>query len=200
MVIPDLHQTLSGHPAPGDASGFYNTPSQMAKLARDVGGAVLMGHSQSSSFPTRAALQPESGCYPWTSAKACKVKGIIQIETGCFGNLTADQINTLKRIPILIVAGDFYTVPQPPAVCVTMMDQINGAGGDMRFAHLPALTKNSLYPGSPGPMPGIEHMMMIGTKNIDVAKMLIGWIDHHVKRKSNRHDDDDDDNRGHRRH
>jgi hypothetical protein len=57
-----------------------------------------------------------------------------------------------------------------------MMDQINGAGGDMSFAHLPALTPGSLYPGSPGPMPGIEHMMMIGTKNIEVADLLIGWL------------------------
>jgi hypothetical protein len=148
-----------------------------------VGGMILMGHSQSSSFPSRAALQPESGCFPWTSAKACKVEGIIQIETGCFANLTPDHIDTLKHIPILIVAGDFYATPQPPASCVTMMDQINSAGGDMSFAHLPALIPNSLYPGSPGPMPGIEHMMMVGTKNIEVADLLIGWIEHHVKVK-----------------
>jgi len=195
MVIPDMYQTLSGEPAPGDAAGFYNTPSQMSKLAKDLDGAILMGHSQSSAFPTRAALQPAAGCYPWKGEAACKVKGIIQLETGCFANLTSAQINTLKHIPILIVAGDFYTVPQPPAACVTMMDQINGAGGDMKFAHLPALTRNSLYPGSPGPMPGVEHMMMIGTKNIEVADLLIGWIDHHVKRPGNGHGKDDRDDK-----
>ena len=187
MVIPDMYQTLSGHPSPADPSGFYNTPSQMAKLADELDGAVLMGHSQSSSFPTRAALQSESGCYPWTSAEACKVKGIIQLETGCFGNLTADQINTLKHIPILVMVGDFYTSPQPPASCVTMMDQINGAGGDMKFASLPDLQRGDLYPGSGGPLPGVEHMMMIGTKNIEVANLLIGWMDHHVKVPRNPH-------------
>ena len=133
MVIPDMNATLSGAPAPGSPSGFYNSPSQMAKLASKVGGMILMGHSQSSAFPTRAALQPGSGCFPWTSASACKVKGIIQLETGCFGNLTADEINTLKHIPILVVDGDHFAVPRPPAACVTMMDQINGAGGDMKF-------------------------------------------------------------------
>jgi hypothetical protein len=148
----------------------------MAKLASKVGGMVLMGHSQSSSFPTRAALQPGSGCYPWTTAEACKVKGIIQIETGCFGNLTEAEINTLKHIPILVVDGDHYAVPRPVPACVTMMGQINGAGGDMTFAHLPALEPDSLYPGSPGPMPGIEHMMMVGTQNIEVADLLIGWL------------------------
>jgi len=137
---------------------------------------TLMGHSQSSGFPTMAALQASSGCYPWTSASACKVKGIIQIETGCFGNLTAAEINTLKHIPILIVDGDYFTDQRPPAACVTMMNQINGAGGDMKYALLPALTPGSIYPGSPGPMPGIEHMMMVGTKNIEVANFVIGWM------------------------
>ena len=177
MVIPDMTTTLSGAPAPADPKGFYNSPSQMAKLASKVGGMALMGHSQSSSFPTRAALQPESGCYPWTTAKACKVKAIIQIETGCFGNLTPDEIETLKHIPILVIDGDHYAVPRPIPACVTMMDQINGEGGDMTFAHLPALTPNSLYPGSPGAMPGVEHMMMIGTKNIEVADLIIGWLE-----------------------
>jgi len=205
MVIPDLFQSLSGEPTPADASGFYNTPSQMAKLAKDLDGAILMGHSQSSAFPTRAALQPAAGCYPWKSEAACKVKGIIQLETGCFANLTQAQIKTLKHIPILIVAGDFYTVPQPPASCVTMMNQINGAGGDMKFAHLPALVPNALYRGSPGPMPGVEHMMMIGTKNIEVANLLIGWIDNHVGRPGKDRDDDHDhhdwdDHHGHHDH
>jgi hypothetical protein len=176
QVIPDMTATLSGAPAPGSPSGFYNSPSQMAKLASQTDGMILMGHSQSSSFPTRAALQPESGCFPWTSAEACKVKAIIQIETGCFGNLTDDEINTLKHIPILVVDGDHYTVPRPVPACVEMLADINGAGGDMSFAHLPALEAGSLYPGSPGPMPGIEHMMMIGTKNIEVADLLIDWL------------------------
>jgi hypothetical protein len=168
MVIPDMSATL--------AAGGGNTPNQMGKLASKVGGMVLMGHSQSSAFPTRAALASTSGCFPWTSASACNVKGIIQIETGCIANLTADQINTLKHIPILVVDGDHYATPRPTPGCVTMMDQINGAGGDMSFAHLPALEPGSLYPGSPGPMPGIEHMMMIGTQNIEVADLLIGWL------------------------
>jgi len=186
MVIPDMNGTLSGafNPpcasglcTPPTASAFFNSPSQMGKLATKVGGMILMGHSQSSGFPTMAALQASSGCYPWTSASACKVKGIIQLETGCFGNLTTAEINTLKHIPILVVDGDYFATPTPPASCVTEMNQINGAGGDMKYAHLPELTPGSIYPGSPGAMPGIEHMMMVGTKNIEIANFLIGWID-----------------------
>ena len=72
------------------------------------------------------------------------MKGIVQLETGCFANLTADHINILKNIPILIIEGDHFLQadgvtpqPKPPASCVTMMDQINGAGGDMTYIHLP---------------------------------------------------------------
>jgi pimeloyl-ACP methyl ester carboxylesterase len=121
--VPGLNPTLSGASPPGtnngpaDPGAFYNSPAQMAELAKQLGGAILVGHSESSSFPLRAALQPASGCYPWTSASACKVKGIIQLETGCFGNLTTAQITTLSHIPILIEFGDFSPVPQPAAIC-----------------------------------------------------------------------------------
>ena len=176
MVIPDLNATLSGAPTPTDPSGFYNTPAQMAELARELGGAVLMGHSESSSFPTRAALQPASGCYPWTTKEACKVKAIVQLETGCFGNLTSAEITTLSHIPILIEYGDFSAVPQPAAPCPTQISQITAAGGDIKFAWLPALTKNSLYKGSPGPITGNEHMVMLDNNNQQIAQIIIDWL------------------------
>jgi hypothetical protein len=181
QVIPDLNSTLSQATPPGCADGTctpadpnapFNTPVAMAKLANDLGGAILVGHSQSSSFPTRAAL----------SAGSHGVKGIIQIETGCFSNLTPADIDILKTIPILVVVGD-YTSATTPASCQTMMSQINGAGGDMSFARLPSLAAGSLYPGSPGPIFGNEHMMMLDNNNQQVADILIGWINHHVKPK-----------------
>ena len=162
MVIPDMNGTLSGAYHPPCASGLCTPltlppssilPLKWRKLANKVRRHDLDGSLPIEPFPTMAALQAASGCYPWTSASACKVKGIIQIETGCFGNLTPAEINTLKHIPILIVDGDYFPTPRPPATCPTMMDQINGAGGDMKYAHLPALTPGSLYPGSPAPCP-----------------------------------------------
>jgi hypothetical protein len=176
MVIPDLNATLSGAPSPADPAGFYNTPAQMAELARELGGAALMGHSESSSFPTRAALQPASGCYPYTTAAACKVKAIIQLETGCFGNLTPAEIDTLKHIPILIEEGDFYPTARPVAPCPQMIQQITAAGGDIKYAHLPDLTKNSLYKGSPGPIHGNEHMVMLDNNNQQIAQIIIDWL------------------------
>ena len=56
-----------------------------------------------------------------------------------------------------------------------MMNQITAAGGDIRFAWLPALAPGSLYPGSPGPITGNDHMVMLDNNNLQIADILIGW-------------------------
>lgn len=184
QVIPDMNGTLSyALPQPCAAAActppspdaVFNTPAQMAALANKLGGAILVAHSKSANFPSRAALQAASGCYPYTTASACKVKGIIQLETGCFGNLTQAQITTLSHIPILIMYGDFANGSPITASCQTMINQITSAGGDIKFAWLPQLTPGSLYPGSPGPIYGNEHMMMLDNNNQQVAQILIDW-------------------------
>ena len=119
-----------------------------------------MGHSELSDYPTRAALQ----------AGSTGVRGIIQLETGCFANLTPAHISVLKNIPILIVVADFMSSPQPSAACVTEMNRINAAGGDMTFISLPAIGIH-----------GNGHMMMLDNNNLQVADVLINWIHQHVK-------------------
>ncbi|HTT84474.1 MAG TPA: hypothetical protein VMF67_13415 [Rhizomicrobium sp.] len=168
QVIPDLNSTLpnvtpgcaDGTCTPADPNSYFSTPSAMAKLANDLGGAILMGHSQSSGYPTMAALQPGSR----------GVRGIIQLEVGCFANLTSADINILKRIPILIVVADHYPAPNPPTACVTEMQQINSAGGDMTFISLP---NYGLH--------GNSHMMMLDRNNLQVADVIIRWIIGHVR-------------------
>jgi hypothetical protein len=155
----------------------------MAVLAKKLKGAILVGHSQSSAFPTRAALQDPTG-----------VKGIIQLETGCFANLTTAEIDILKKIPILIIEGDHYVqadgvTPQvkPPAACVTQTAQINAAGGNMTYIHLPAI---GIF--------GNSHMFMQDNNNLKIADIIIKWIDKNVKfKKGHGHDDDDDDHHHH---
>src|SRR4029077_1873411 len=53
--VPDLNATLAGAPA---------SPAAMAELAKEIGGAVLVGHSESSGFPTQAALQQPQVAIP----------------------------------------------------------------------------------------------------------------------------------------
>jgi hypothetical protein len=168
QVIPDLNSTLPNVPAgcaagsctPTDPAAVYSTPASMAQLANDMNGAILMGHSQSSGYPTMAALQKDS----------TGVRGIIQLETGCFANLTTADLAVLKNIPILIVVADHFTTPQPTPTCITEMQQVNGAGGDMTFISLPAIGIH-----------GNSHMMMLDHNNLQVADVIIDWIDQHVK-------------------
>jgi hypothetical protein len=56
---------------------------------------------------------------------------MIQLETGCFSNLTTDEIAILAKIPMLVVVGDYFSTPQPPSICTTELQQVNAAGGDM---------------------------------------------------------------------
>jgi predicted esterase len=136
----------------------------MAQLAKDLGGAILVGHSQSSSFPTRAALLDPTG-----------VKGIIQLETGCFGNLTPAHINVLKNIPILIMEGDHYPTDRPVAPCPAEIAQLQAAGGDITYIHLRDIG-----------MHGNSHMFMQDNNNLQIADVLIQWIDEHVRGRSGR--------------
>ena len=133
----------------------------MAALARELNGAILVGHSQSSGFPTQAALKDPTG-----------IKGIVQLETGCFSNLTQDQVATLAKIPMLVMVGDHFSTSQPTPDCATEMAQINGAGGDFTFVALPSLGLH-----------GNSHMFMQDRNNLTVAEIILSWIDQHVERR-----------------
>jgi hypothetical protein len=56
------------------------------------------------------------------------------------------------------------------------IQQIKDAGGDISYAHLPDLTPGSLYPGSPGPITGNEHMVMLDDNNQQIAQIIIDWL------------------------
>jgi pimeloyl-ACP methyl ester carboxylesterase len=150
QMIPDLNATL---PMPNP------TWANMAALAVKLGGAILMGHSESSAFPAQAALADPTG-----------VKGIIQLETGCLPNLTPEQYAILAKIPILIVVGDHFGTPQPPPACTTYLARITAAGGDITFDNLPELGIH-----------GNSHMFMQDKNNLQLADLLLAWIDKHVE-------------------
>ena len=168
QVIPDLILTE----VPSLTAEFVNpltnnpTVANMAELARDLNGAILVGHSQSSGFPTQAVLKDLPG-----------IRGIIQLETGCFSNLTADEIGTMAKVPMLIIVGDHFATPQPSPSCVTEMNQINAAGGDMSFIALPSVGLH-----------GNSHMFMQDRNNLQVADVIIQWIENHVAGASERHE------------
>jgi hypothetical protein len=165
QMIPDLNSLL---PTPNP------TWTNMAALAVKLHGAVLIGHSESGFFPEQAALIDPSG-----------IKGNISIEMPCPA-LTPAQISTLAKIPTLIMFGDHLNDMPPTAgpanwqanfeTCQKFVQQVKDAGGDAEMMHLPALG-----------IKGNSHMLMQDKNNLQLADLLLAWIDKHVEAKKGAH-------------
>lgn len=161
QMIPDLNSTL---PA------VNPTWTNMAALAVKLNGAILMGHSESGFFPEQAALINPAG-----------VRGIISIEMPCATNLSAEQIKTLAKIPTLVMFGDhlgdvqgpFNSWPSSFASCNTFVKQVTAAGGDAEMMSLPKMG-----------IKGNSHMLMQDKNNLQLADLILAWIDKHVEKKA----------------
>ncbi|WP_156170821.1 hypothetical protein [Croceicoccus naphthovorans] len=160
QIIPDMFETQVPSLLNELGSPTTNNPTveNVAELASKLDGAILVGHSQSAGFPTQAVLKEKGG-----------IKGLIQLETGCFSNLTPQQVELLAKIPILFMVGD-YLGQNPSASCDKEIEQIKAAGGDITFVSLP---EAGLH--------GNTHMFMQDKNNIEVANLIIKWIDEHVE-------------------
>jgi hypothetical protein len=128
-----------------------------------------MGHSESGFFPEQAALIDPSG-----------VRGIISIEMPCATDLSAAQLATLAKIPTLIMFGDHLDDIKGGIAnwansfdtCQKFVDQLKKAGGDAEMMHLPKLGIH-----------GNSHMLMQDKNNLQLADLIIAWIDKHVEAK-----------------
>jgi hypothetical protein len=159
QMIPDLNALLP-NPNP--------TWTNMAALAVQLNGAVLMGHSESGFFPQEAALIDPSG-----------IEGMISIEQQCRADLSAADIGVLAKIPTLMIFGDHLDDAAPGGIvnwqtsfdgCQDFVDRINEAGGDAQMMHLPQLG-----------IQGNSHMLMQDRNNLEVADLIIEWLDEHVE-------------------
>ena len=145
----------------------------LADLASQVNGAVLMGHSQSGSFPLAAAL-----------LNPAAMKGLVLVEPGsCPANYTNDQIGTLAKLPILVVFGDYRDTPTGmPALptwqaryegCQAMIGRLKAAGG---HAHMISPTEIGSR--------GNSHMIMQDKNHLQVADLILKWIDERVSNRA----------------
>ena len=163
QMIPDLNSTL---PMPNP------TWKNMAALAVKLKGAVLIGHSESGFFPEQAALIDPTG-----------IKGMISIEMPCPA-MSTSQISALAKIPTLVMFGDHLADVQGggPANwnasfegCQKFVQQVKDAGGDAEMMYLPKLG-----------IKGNSHMLMQDRNNLDLADLLLAWIDNHIESRQAR--------------
>jgi hypothetical protein len=160
QMIPDLNGLLP-NPNP--------TWTNMAALAKKLNGAILMGHSESGFFPEQAALIDPTG-----------VRGIISIEMPCATNLKAAELSTLAKIPTLVMFGDHLNDIKGGIAnwansydtCEKFVKQLTDAGGDAEMMYLPKMG-----------IKGNSHMLMQDKNNLQLADLILAWIDKHVEAK-----------------
>src|SRR4051812_44257258 len=149
-----------------------STIKNLSDLAGQLKGAVVMGHSQSGVFPLQAAL-----------LNPAVMKGLVLVEPGsCPATYTADEIKALATVPILIVFGDHRDNPTGiPALpnwqarfelCQALITRLKAAGGQAQM----------LSPAETG-MHGNSHMIMQDKNNLQIADLILKWIDAHAGKR-----------------
>jgi pimeloyl-ACP methyl ester carboxylesterase len=149
------------------------TFTALSDLASQLNGAVLIGHSQSGPFPLEAAL-----------LNPAVAKGLVLVEPGrCPATYTAEQIKMLTTVPILVVFGDHRDTPtgistrpswqQSFDSCQELIVRIKEAGGRAQM----------LNPPERG-IRGNSHMIMQDKNNLQIADLILQWIDEHVGRRT----------------
>jgi len=164
QAVPDLNRGL---PTPTP------TIKALSDLAGQLKGAVLMGHSQSGSFPLAAAL---------INPKV--TRALVLVEPGtCPASYTDDQIKMLATVPLLVLFGDHRdnptglpTLPTWQArfeQCRTLVGRLKAAGGQAQM----------LDPTERG-IRGNSHMIMQDKNSLQIADLILQWLDERVSRRS----------------
>ena len=131
-----------------------------------------MGHSQGGPFPLETALLNPSA-----------TKGLVLVEPGrCSDAYTDQQIATLAKIPVLVVFGDHRDVATGIGMrpswqlsfdgCQALIGRLKAAGGDAQM----------LSPAETG-IKGNSHMIMQDRNHLQIADLILTWIDTHVSKK-----------------
>jgi len=163
--VPDV--SFGGLPNPNP------TFKALSDLATQLNGAVLLGHSQSGAFPLAAAL-----------LNPAVAKGLVLVEPGgCPQNYTDEQIKTLATLPVLVVFGDHRDTATGIGIrpswqlsfdgCQTLIGRLKAAGGQAQM----------LSPTETGTR-GNSHMIMQDKNNLQIADLILKWIDERVSKRT----------------
>jgi hypothetical protein len=177
QLVPNAEVTLPGSTCATctpQALGPANTwtPKALALLVERLGGAVIATHSQSGIMGHHAVrILKERGHLDL-------VKGLITIEGGCSlaqSGLTAADFDA---IPYLVIKGDYANTSQQ---CQDTVDAIN-----TRRAGKQGTAKADYFKLDEMGMPGVTHMMMLDSKNLEIADLMLDWSAKHVAKRPRR--------------
>jgi len=145
------------------------TPMDLALLVEKLGGAVVATHSQSGIMGHHMTrILKERGHLDL-------LKGLITIEGSCSLPNSGLKAEDFDHIPHLALKGDYTATSE---VCQATVDAINArrkAGQGTAKADYVKLDEvgNPVFKGT-------THMMMIGSNNLEVADVILNWVDDNI--------------------
>jgi hypothetical protein len=148
------------------------TPQNLASLVERLGGAIVVTHSQSGIMGHHMArILKERGHLDL-------LKGLMTLEGSCSLSNSGLTAADFDNIPYLALKGD-YTVTSN--VCQETVDAINAR----RTAKQGTAKAEYLKLDEMGIL-GVTHMMMLDKKNLEIADILLGWVNKNVRGNSKR--------------
>ncbi len=177
QLVPNAEVTLPGSTcASCDPTAIAPantwTPLDLAMLVEKLGGAVVATHSQSGIMGHHMVrILKERGHLDM-------LKGLITIEGSCSLPNSGLKAEDFDNIPYLALKGDYTATSE---VCTTTVNAINArrsAGHGTAKADYIKLDElgNPVFNGT-------THMMMLGTNNLEVADVILNWVDQNITAK-----------------
>jgi hypothetical protein len=143
------------------------TPQNLAALVERLGGAIVVTHSQSGIMGHHMArLLKERG-------RLDLLKGLVTLEGSCSLTNSGLDAADFDNIPYMALKGD-YT--QTSTVCQETVDALN----KRRASKLGTAKADYLKLDDMGLL-GVTHMMMLDRRNLEIADIMLNWIDKNVK-------------------
>ena len=145
------------------------TPQNLAALVEKLGGAIVATHSQSGIMGHHMArILKERG-------RLDLLKGLITLEGSCSlpnSGLTAADFD---NIPYMALKGDYTATSM---VCQDTVNAINA-----RRASKQGTAKADYLKLDDMGILGVTHMMMLDTKNLEIADVLLDWVNKNVPKR-----------------
>jgi len=146
------------------------SPFDLALLVEKLDGAIVATHSQSGIQGHHMVRNLRE------RGQAMRLKALITIEGGCSLKNSGLTAADFDDIAYLALVGD-YTVDSP--TCMDTVKQINAR----RAQGLGTAKAEYIKLDDPkygGRFNGTTHMMMLGTNHLDVADVILDWVDENV--------------------
>src|SRR5687768_16023001 len=171
QLVPNAEVTLPGSmcatcmPSTLSPANTW-TPLNLALLVERLGGAIVATHSQSGIMGHHMMrILKERG-------RLDLVKGLITVEGGCSLPASGLTAADFDNIPYMALKGDYTATSQQ---CQETVDAIN-----KRRAEKQGTAKADYLKLDDMGILGVTHMMMLDKKNLEIADIMLGWVNKHV--------------------